>query len=77
MDLILSRTLLLPAAVEIAASLSHQLTRRRTPSSGAGCSAMSQFGSPSAPAPTCASQSSHEGGPRAGAMCGGSDSTPM
>lgn len=29
------------------------------------------------PSSVCASQSSHSGGPRAGDMCGGSESTPM
>jgi hypothetical protein len=44
---------------------------------GAGCAAMSQSGSASARSPTCASQSSDKGGPRAGEKCGGSESAPM
>jgi hypothetical protein len=39
MDLGLARTQLLSAAVEIAASLSHQLMRWSTSQSGAGCAA--------------------------------------
>lgn len=81
MDLGLARRQRLPAAVEIAASRDHQLTLWSASQSGAGWAAPSQSvtqsGSPSAPSPTCASHSHHKGGPRAGAMRGGSESVPM
>lgn len=77
MHLGLVHTQQLPAAMDTAASQSHQLTRWSTSWSGAGCAARSQPGSPCTPSSTCASQSSHSGGPRAGVMCGGSESAPM
>ena len=58
-------------------SACHQVMRWSTSSSGAGCAARSQRGSICTPSPTCASQSFHSGGPRAGAMRGGWESTPM
>ena len=62
--------------VRIAASTSYQLTRRSS-QSGAGGAARSQPSSNATPSPICASPASHNGGPCAGALCGGSEPTPM
>ena len=66
-----------PQLSKVAAARTHQLTRWSTSKSGAGCAARSQSGSLCTPSSTCASHPSHKGGPRAGLMCGGLDSTPM
>jgi len=55
----------------IAVSPCHQLTRWSASKSGAGCAARSQSGSICTPSLACASQSSHNGGPRAGAIAVG------
>jgi hypothetical protein len=71
-----------------AASLSHRFGKTQSPARsrvdalidvvvGAACAARSQSGSKCPPSFDCAPQSSHSGGPRAGDMCDGCESTPM
>lgn len=60
----LTQTQLLPAAVEISASLSQQLMRGYTSKSGAGCAAKLQSGSACTKSPFCKLQPSQSRGPR-------------